>query len=585
MKVCGLCNARFSDDLRTCPLDGTVLAAQADPLIGRTIGGRYLVVERIGAGGMATVYRAHHEVVGRDVALKFLAPELAVDPTARQRFLREARAANRIQHEHIISITDFGETEDGLVYLVMELLVGEPLGRLVYRARGPVDLARTLDITMQIASALGRAHELGVIHRDIKPDNVFLVPREGAADFVKLVDFGLAHMRGELRLTVRGSIIGTAEYMSPEHARGEPAGPGVDLYALGCVLFEMLTGRLPFLGAPDEIIGKHLRAMAPAPSRYAPNLPSEVDALVLALLAKSPAQRPRSAFQVYERLRAIRETLPTPLPSHSIPPQAKGTPTERIPVGRTRSGAHRTIRGESLFWDDRVRVIRVLLDQIYGGRDRTPPWIREVMARIEGGAADMARVRDELQATSRAASEREELVRTSQLQIGRALDELIHDEARALSAIDETRAAIVSLSQNVANERAAIAEALTALSAGPLDRGGLEELEHLGRWSASHLAEQDALSAAHETHDRIRKSREDIAFQIAQLKGRLGTIAAESQLALDQHKQRAEALQQELSRSVGEIVRASTPVVAHLMEYPHARSILRGDSAATKESR
>src|SRR5690606_36669611 len=144
-----------------------------DPLLGRTIGGRYVITETIGRGGMGQVYRARHEIVGRDVAIKFLSPDLAVDAVNRRRFLREAKAANRIDHEHIIDITDFGETEDGLVYLVMEFLDGEPLADLIDRGR--LEPYRAVDIGMQMAGALARAHELDVVHRDIKPDNVFIL--------------------------------------------------------------------------------------------------------------------------------------------------------------------------------------------------------------------------------------------------------------------------------------------------------------------------------------------------------------------------------------------------------------------------
>jgi len=205
MKVCVNCRARFRGDPERCPLDGGRLVPVQDPLIGRTIAGRYVVQERIGAGGMGKVYRARQEVLGRDVAIKFLSDHLTHDPSYRKRFLREARAANRIHHEHIIDITDFGETEDGLVYLAMEFLDGTPLNELV--AKGPISLGRTAHIGLQVARALGRAHELSVVHRDIKPDNIYLL-RGYEGDFVKLLDFGLAHIAGELRVTATGRRVG-----------------------------------------------------------------------------------------------------------------------------------------------------------------------------------------------------------------------------------------------------------------------------------------------------------------------------------------------------------------------------------------
>jgi serine/threonine-protein kinase len=220
VKVCDVCGGRYKDkgNPRVCPFDGTPLRDLPDPMLGRAIGGHYVVTQKIGAGGFGTVFRARHEVLGRDVAIKFLNPELAADATNRSRFLREAKAANRIDHEHIIDITDYGETEDGMVYLVMELLEGRPLAAEL--ANGPIALSRVVDITMQISSALARAHELDVIHRDIKPDNIYLVDGQGRRDYVKLLDFGLAHMKGELRLTATGAVFGTPEYMAPGQARG-----------------------------------------------------------------------------------------------------------------------------------------------------------------------------------------------------------------------------------------------------------------------------------------------------------------------------------------------------------------------------
>ena len=228
-------------------MDGTSLEEVPDPLIGRTIGGRYLVCELIGTGGMGTVYRGRHQLVGRDVALKFLAPRYARDAAARERFLREARAANRIDHEHIIDITDFGETSDNLVFLVMEYLEGETLSKVI--ERGPLAPDRALTIAHQLATALARAHELEVIHRDIKPDNIFVLQRRGA-DFVKLLDFGLAKVMGEHRLTATGKVFGTPEYLAPEQARGETLTGQADQYALGCVLYEMLTGSVAVRGDP-----------------------------------------------------------------------------------------------------------------------------------------------------------------------------------------------------------------------------------------------------------------------------------------------------------------------------------------------
>ena len=269
---CTICGAKWRGEPRVCPLDGGELEQLPDALLGRTIGGRYVITEKVGAGGMGTVYRARHDVVGRDVAIKFLSPDLAGDPTNRRRFLREAKAANKIDHEHIIDITDYGETPDGLVYLVMEFLEGESLADTI--GRGPLPVPRAVDIARQMASALSRAHELDVIHRDIKPENVHLLRRaHGGGDFVKILDFGLAKMKGEIRLTATGAVFGTPEYMAPEQARGTPLTGKADLYALGCVLYEMLTGEPPFDGPTPDLILKHMRETAPPPSERAPSAP------------------------------------------------------------------------------------------------------------------------------------------------------------------------------------------------------------------------------------------------------------------------------------------------------------------------
>ena len=201
-----------------------------------------MVERKIGAGGMASVYRASRDMLGRKVAIKFLNPEYALDPTQKERFLREARATNRIKHEHIIDITDYGEEENGIVYLVMELLEGEVLADAI--ARGPIPPREAIDYAVQICRALARAHELEVIHRDLKPENVFVTLREGKPHLV-LLDFGLAHVSNEVRLTAMGTVFGTPEYMSPEQARGQTVGAATDLYSLGVVFFEMLTSRLP----------------------------------------------------------------------------------------------------------------------------------------------------------------------------------------------------------------------------------------------------------------------------------------------------------------------------------------------------
>src|SRR6187401_57880 len=233
-----------------------------DLALNKVIAGRYRLEARIGEGGMGIVYRARHVLIDRVVAVKLIRPDLRGETHLRAWMLREARAANRVDHAHIIDIHDIGETEEGELYLVMEYLVGTPLSAEL--ARGPMPIARAVDILEQMCAALARAHDLGVVHRDLKSDNILLTQRGGRKDFVKILDFGLAALAHDPRLAPKGAVFGTPEYMSPEQARGEQAGPHSDLYALGVLFFEMLTGQLPFRASDRETL-LEMQRTAPAP--------------------------------------------------------------------------------------------------------------------------------------------------------------------------------------------------------------------------------------------------------------------------------------------------------------------------------
>jgi len=333
VKTCEVCHAGYEGALDRCPLDRGRLVEAPDPLLGRLVGA-YRVLAPIGRGSLATVYRARHEVVGRDVAVKILHAAVSRSPTLRARFLREARAANRVRHPHVIDVADIGETEDGLAFLVMELLEGHTLAQEI--AAGPLAPERALAVAAQVAAALGAAHALGVVHRDVKPANVIVVGR-GGAPFVKLLDFGLANLRGEHRLTASGELFGTPAYMAPEQIDGAPVSPAVDLYALGCALFEALTGELPFRGSTQATLDQHLHAPPPRPSERRAGLPAGADELVLALLEKDPARRAGAP----EVARAVAALLAQPDPG---PPRARSW--ERIGAFAARLGAMSAERAE-----------------------------------------------------------------------------------------------------------------------------------------------------------------------------------------------------------------------------------------------
>ncbi len=265
-------------------------AKPADPMLGRTIAGRYRLEARIGEGGMGVVYRARHVLIDRIVAVKLIRPDLRGETHLRAWMLREARAANRVDHAHIIDIHDIGETGESELYLVMEYLVGTSLSSEL--ARGSMALGRGVDILEQMCAALARAHDLGVVHRDLKSDNILLTTRGGRKDFVKILDFGLAHLAMDPRLAPKGAVFGTPEYMAPEQARGEEATPQSDLYALGVLFFEMLTAQLPFRSDDRETLLEMQRtAVAPRPRSIKPDVQPAAESVVVRLLEKDRRKR------------------------------------------------------------------------------------------------------------------------------------------------------------------------------------------------------------------------------------------------------------------------------------------------------
>lgn len=276
-------------------------------LTGRVLKDTWEVERRLASGGMGTVYVARHTRTGRRYALKTLLPSAQLSESAIARFEREARAATAIGHSGIAAVHDFDVTSEGLHYLVMDLLVGESLeARLARVGRLPWPEAKR--VTLEIADALGAAHRAGVLHRDVKPSNVFMASREGAAERAMLVDFGLAKpiVPGHGQSVTRtGAIVGTAHYMAPEQARSEAVDERTDVYGLGATLYEMLAGVPPFLGAsPFAVMAMLLEEQPIAPSSLAGNVPSAVDALVLRALAKAPADRFQSVAALQAALHA-----------------------------------------------------------------------------------------------------------------------------------------------------------------------------------------------------------------------------------------------------------------------------------------
>jgi serine/threonine-protein kinase len=278
--------------------------AVSDTLIGTVFDGRYRIIRKLGAGGMADVYLAEDQELGRRVAIKILNDRHAADDSFIERFRREAKNAAGLSHPNIVSIYDRGEAE-GTYYIAMEFLDGRSLKELIV-ARGPAPVKIAVDYARQILAAVGAAHRHGIVHRDIKPHNV-LVGGEGR---LKVTDFGIARS-GASQMTEVGSIIGTAQYLSPEQARGAPVDQTSDLYSVGVVLYEMLTGQVPFTGdTPLEIAMKHLSEVPTPPSELRPEVPHDLDSVVLRALAKEPGERYQSAEEMDADLARVAEGMP-----------------------------------------------------------------------------------------------------------------------------------------------------------------------------------------------------------------------------------------------------------------------------------
>ncbi len=285
--------------------------AAEDPLVGTVVSDRYRIVRKVGEGGMGAVYQAEHAVIGKRVALKVLFADLSRRPELVARFLQEAKSASRIGHENVIDISDFGQTGEGLVYIAMEFLEGQDLGRAL-RSERTLPWGRARGILMQIAKGLRAAHAQGIIHRDMKPENIFLVQRDGRPDFVKVLDFGIAKVvsadnNDGPRLTQTGMIFGTPEYMSPEQAQGQPPDHRVDVYAVGCIMYHMLTGVVPFHA--DSFMGiltKHLLEPVIPPRQRRPDLqiPADVEAVCLRALEKDRDKRWADMDEFYRAIGA-----------------------------------------------------------------------------------------------------------------------------------------------------------------------------------------------------------------------------------------------------------------------------------------
>ena len=310
---CAGCQHAYTATALFCPNCGRPKPrdAVADPLLGKILGERFLVHDLLGQGGSGTIYRAEHVTLRRKVAIKVLHDELSRDDLAVERFRREATTVAEIDNEHIVEIHDFGRTPDGRLYLAMELLEGETLDGVLARDK-QLSVERAADILIQVGEALMEAHAIGYVHRDLRPRNIYLAVRRGKANFIKLLDFGLAKLvetEGQAASTSLGMTFGDPRYMSPEQARGDRIDRRADIYQLGCVAYEILTGAPPFSGnRVFDILTKQVtEAPQPLPTRR-PGVPLWMEAAVTKMLAKDPENRFATTTRMVEALRRGLET-------------------------------------------------------------------------------------------------------------------------------------------------------------------------------------------------------------------------------------------------------------------------------------
>jgi serine/threonine protein kinase len=307
MKVCPQCGKNYPETTTLCTADGQVLQQVDDPLLGQTLAEKYAIEKLIKRGGMGAVYRGKHVLMDKTVAIKVLRPSLAADEGVVARFSREARAASRISHPHAVSVTDFGEAENGVVFLVMEYLDGRTLKEII-RSEGPLSLDRAVEIVRQVSGALDAAHSQGVVHRDLKSDNIMLV-RHNGDEWAKVLDFGIAKIKQpegsrDVDLTAPDLVIGTPQYMSPEQCSESKAiDARSDIYSLGVILFEMLAGHVPFTGeSATHVMMKHMTEPPPSVLALRSDLPVGISDVVAKALAKLPDDRFQSAGAMSDAL-------------------------------------------------------------------------------------------------------------------------------------------------------------------------------------------------------------------------------------------------------------------------------------------
>lgn len=566
MKSCPQCNLRYPSDSTTCFIDGATLTPLRDPWLGGSIAGRYVLDELVGIGGMASVYRARVLLTDQPCAVKLLNPQLALDDTTRERFRREARLAQRLSHQNIIEIFDQGDTSDGTPFLVMELLQGESLSEVI--AAGPAPLERAIPIIVQMTRALARAHDFEVVHRDLKPENVFLL----RGDRVKLLDFGIARCNQDVRLTSAGEVFGTPEYMAPERATSSDAGPPADLYALGVIIFEMLTQSLPFdAPSPAGILTKHMVDPPPRLRDVLPDMPVQLEKLILDLLEKNPDARPVDAHQVLAVLYELAK-------NHNIAIEPETDRISEEPMRRL----HQTAPTQR--WIRRAEIVEHLMKAVHGATP--PPDALATLRVMKVCANELAALRERGVAEQKSLDQMHQNWKEGRIQQGKAMDELtiqvskVREEARSL------RAGVLPLSRNTKSflpkireghqkvrfweGRSGFQEPYRELAQAYRDLADIVDFWHDARHAELEVeaAAIDKEKLAAEIDQQIREMRHNLVVADRSME----EMKAKHQAAIVELGQRADMLELEMMRHCGRLCnplrgRADMGQLAHEFVY------------------
>jgi serine/threonine-protein kinase len=544
-----------------------------DRLLGRVIADRYRLESRLGVGGMGAVYRARHLLIDRVVAIKILQPERRGEEHFRAWFLREARAVNRINHANIVDINDFGETEDGLAYLVMELLVGEALSNVIMR--GPMDLALSADILEQVVAALARAHDLGVVHRDMKPDNIYLINKGGRRNFVKVIDFGLARLSRDGRLAAKGAVFGTPEYMSPEQARGDDATPLSDLYSLGVILYEMCTSRLPYSAKDrDGFIQAHKTEQPAIPEKYVKDLDPRASRIIMSLLEKDGAKRFRDAHHLLDELKSLqRHVGPVSIwevsPSQDPPPaQAVGNYSS-LAVGTLDEAAQLALK---------ATIFGRMVARAYPSGD-APEKASEALDNIWRLAAASTRLDGELHALGKRNEDLQKQGRDFRAQVGRRIEDLAREQSRLKREIATATTDLQRLQTDYNQASGELKTARKVISSADKGRDEMtielrSAYEMAGAAAAKRQARGEAITKVESKIAKWQAECDRIAAQLVEFRSQLDKRTTSGEDDLEEGRKHLAEKLQERDANAASLLDATSYLLDHFNDRSECKSLV-----------